>query len=166
MRDEDEQRGLDATKAPVGGSADNSNTQFAMLALHEAERAGVKESRTRPGSSRLNYWTQPGMQSPGGGYGYGINQHDTTGSMTCAAIASLIMARDRSAARRTPRSSMARCSAAACKRPTIRSKTPWTGWASIFRSIAIRNHRVGGWLLYYLYALERVGRMSGQRVIS
>src|SRR5678815_2938910 len=25
-----------------GGDGDNSNTQFAMLALHEAERAGVK----------------------------------------------------------------------------------------------------------------------------
>src|SRR6476620_8619627 len=79
-----------------GGSADNSNTQFAMLALHEAERAGVKEISDQTWQLALNYWTQPKMQSPSGGFGYGINRENSaTGSMTCAAIASLIIARDR-----------------------------------------------------------------------
>ena len=55
----------------------------------------IPRGATRNWQLALNYWTQPGMQAPSGGYGYGISQHDATGSMTCAAIASLIIARDR-----------------------------------------------------------------------
>ena len=65
-----------------------------MLALHEAERAGVKIS-DQTWQLALNYWTQPGMQTPAAGYGYEPDQPDASGSMTCAAIASLIIARDR-----------------------------------------------------------------------
>src|SRR5262245_25850595 len=93
MRD-DRTKGGWSYKGPFDGTADNSNTQFAMLALHEAEKAGVKIP-DQTWQLALNYLTQPGMQAPAGGYGYGIQQHDVSGSMTCAAIASLIIARDR-----------------------------------------------------------------------
>ena len=73
--------------------ADNSNTQFAMLALHEAERAGVKLA-DQTWQLALNYWTKPGMQYPGGAFGY-LPGQPATGSMTAAGIASLIIARDR-----------------------------------------------------------------------
>jgi hypothetical protein len=52
------------------GTADNSNSQFAILALHEAERAGVKIITDQTWQRALNYWTQPGMQHPDGSFGY------------------------------------------------------------------------------------------------
>src|SRR5437867_5801257 len=84
MRDERTKGGW-SYKGPHDGNADNSNTQFAMLALHEAEKAGVKIP-DQTWQLALNYWTQAGMQNVGGGYGY-LSQQNATGSMTCAAIA-------------------------------------------------------------------------------
>ena len=161
MRD-DTNKGGWTYKGPVGGSADNSNTQFAVLALHEAERAGVKGISDQTWQLALNYWTQPGMQSPGGGYGYGVNQHDATGSMTCAAIASLIIARDRlQPADAGVVDGKVQCCGAQAANDPLDNALQWMGdHFSVNRN---PNHRVGGWMLYYLYALERVGRMSGQR---
>src|SRR5205823_2543859 len=149
-------------KGPVGGSADNSNTQFAVLALHEAERAGVKGLSDQTWQLALNYWTQSGMQSPSGGYGYGINQHDATGSMTCAAIASLIIARDRlQPADAGVVDGKVQCCGVQAADDPLANAMQWMG--DHFRVSQNPNHRIGGWWLYYLYALERVGRMSGQR---
>src|SRR4051812_21111187 len=92
MRD-DRTKGGWSYKGPGDGSSDNSNTQFAILALHEAEKAGAKIS-DQTWQLALNYWQQPGMQNSSGGFGYGLNQQNATGSMTCAGIASLIIIRD------------------------------------------------------------------------
>jgi hypothetical protein len=146
-----------------GGSADNSNTQFAMLALHEAERAGVKEISDQTWQLALNYWTQKDMQSPSGGFGYGINRdNQATGSMTCAAIASLIIARDRlQPADASVVDGHVQCCGAQPADDPLDNAIRWMGdHFSVSRN---PNHQTGAWLLYYLYALERVGRMSGQR---
>jgi hypothetical protein len=148
-------------RGPVGGSADNSNTQFAMLGLHEAEKAGVRIP-DQTWQLALNYWTQPGMQAPSGGFGYGMHQHNATGSMTSAAIASLIIARDR--LQPTDASVVdgkVQCCGVQAADDPLEKAMQWMGdHFSVERN---PNHGSGGWWLYYLYALERVGRMSGQR---
>src|SRR6478672_732863 len=69
-------------------SADNSATQFAILALHEAERAGIKVS-DQTWQLALNYWTQKDMQAGSGGFGYQLDDRRLSGSMTSAGVASL-----------------------------------------------------------------------------
>jgi hypothetical protein len=143
------------------GRADNSNTQFAMLALHEAERAGVKIA-DRTWQLALNYWTQPGMQHASGGYGY-ERGHPESGSMTCAAIASLIIAYDRL----NPGDAVVDGGNIRCC-GNHASDTPLhlaLDWMDKHFSVQ-RNPNSSSWVLYYLYALERVGRMSGQRMIG
>ncbi len=151
--------------------ADNSNTQFAMLALHEAERAGVEVS-DRTWQLALNYWTMKGMQHPNGGYGY-ERGHPPSGSMTCAAIASLIIAYDRlSQGEARIENDRIQCCGNQDSREPLDNALKWmANHFSVDRnpSAGIGPLRAGGspnWLLYYLYGLERVGRMSGQRFIG
>jgi hypothetical protein len=158
MRD-DRTKGGWSYKGPFDGTADNSNTQFAMLGLHEAEKAGVKIP-DQHWKLALNYLTQPGMQAPTGGYGYGIQQHDVSGSMTCAAISSLIIARDRlHPADAKVADGQVRCCGDQPPNDPLENAMRWMG----DHFSVNRNPNKTGWLLYYLYALERVGRMSGQR---
>jgi hypothetical protein len=151
--------------------ADNSNTQFAMLALHEAERAGVKVDE-QTWQLALNYWVQPGMQHPNGGYGY-ERGHPPSGSMTCAAIASLIIAYDRlSQGEARVENGRIQCCGNQDSREPLDNALKWmANHFSVDRnpSAGIGPLQTGGspnWLLYYLYGMERVGRMSGQRFIG
>src|SRR5436190_2216057 len=141
--------------------ADNSSTQFAILALHEAEKAGFKAA-DQTWQLALNYWTQPGMQSPSGAFGYQVDQGDFTGSMTCAGIASLIMARDRlQQGDAKVVDGHIQCCGSQPDEDSLANAFDWLGQHfSVERN---PNHIAGTWWLYYLYALERVGRMSGQR---
>lgn len=148
------------------GRADNSNTQFAMLALHEAERAGVKV-QDQTWQLALNYWTQPGMQGPTGGFGY-EKGHPESGSMTCAAIASLIIARDRlhpgDAAVVDGR---IECCGNQKSDDPLDKALAWMGrHFSVTRNPSSEPGGSVNWLLYYLYGMERVGRMSGQRFLG
>jgi hypothetical protein len=148
------------------GRADNSNTQFAMLALHEAERAGVKVS-DQTWQLALNYWTQPGMQGPTGGYGY-ERGHPESGSMTCAAISSLIIARDRL---HTGDAKVTDGRIECCGNQTpddpLDNALTWMGrHFSVVRNPSSEPGGSVNWLLYYLYGMERVGRMSGQRFLG
>jgi hypothetical protein len=161
MRGDDRDKGGWTYRGPVGGSADNSNTQFAMLALHEAEKAGVKIP-DQTWQLAYNYWTQGRMQLPTGGYGYQAGHNHATGSMTCAAIASLVIARDRlHTGDAKVVDGKIRCCGDQPEADAIELAMNWMGdYFSVSRN---PNHQSGGWWLYYLYALERVGRMSGQR---
>ena len=73
---------------PQGGRPDNSNAQFALLALHEAERVGVSVADAT-WRLALDHWLK--CQNDDGSWGYhpGMNG---TGSMTCAGISSVIIA--------------------------------------------------------------------------
>ncbi|MDX1946795.1 MAG: DUF4159 domain-containing protein [Pirellulaceae bacterium] len=149
------------------GQADNSNTQFAMLALHEAERAGVKVT-DQTWQLAFNYWTNKGMQLPGGGYGYRFGGagpgEQPTGSMTSAAIASLIIAGDRlRSGDATIAGGRIQCCGPHEPDTALDDAFAWLG--KVF-SVQANPGNEAGWLLYYLYAVERVGRMSGQRYIG
>lgn len=143
-------------------SADNSATQFAILALHEAERAGVKVS-DQTWQLALNYWNQPGMQASSGAYGYQADHSELRGSMTCAGIASLIILRDRlQAGSARVIDGNVQCCGNEPEQSSLDKAMDWMG-----QNFSVqRNPNDSLWWLYYLYALERVGRLSGQRFFT
>jgi hypothetical protein len=142
--------------------SDNSSTQFAILALHEAERAGVKIP-DQTWQLAYNYWTQPGMQRADGGFGYQVGD-SPSGSMTCAGIASLLMCRDRLAMGDAQvEGGRVQCCGNQTPNDPVENGLNWLGKHF---SVTRNPGNDPNWTLYYLYALERVGRMSGQRLIG
>ena len=160
------QRRLVAIRRRPAAAAIPRTRQFALLALHEAERAGVKVSdktwrlALTVLAANCRTPTAPGATSqaaPG------------TGSMTCAGIASLIIA---SGELNGGDAKVVDGAGAVLRRPAGRTKpsrTGCAGWSATSR--CTRNPSGGGgtaarWLLYYLYGVERVGRMTARRFIG
>ncbi len=74
------------------GYGDNSNSQFAVLALYEAHRAGVPAS-IQTWRLAQEYWKR--AQRGDGSWSYKPNDPGSgSGSMTCAGIGAMVMARD------------------------------------------------------------------------
>jgi hypothetical protein len=155
------------------GPVDNSNSQFAVLALHEAERAGVK-IKDQTWKLALDYWIDERRQHPDGSWSYGLDNPAVSGSMTCAGIASVIIARDRL---RAGDASVRGTSIQCCGLPVEEGRdSVAAGLAWMANKFTVSQNPntagIGGisrsypWLLYYLYGVERVGRMSGQRFIG
>ncbi len=145
-----------------GGDGDNSNSQFALLALHEAERVGVV-ANDRTWRLAKTYWEK--CQNPDGSWGYTMKSPTGTGSMTCAGITSLVIASDRiqSADARVSGNHIDCC----ISRDTDDAKRIQDGIAWLGRNYSVvRNPGAGDtWLLYYLYGLERAGRLTATRFI-
>ena len=146
----------------LGGSGgDNSNSQFALLALHEAERVGVAAS-DRMWRLAKNYWEK--CQNPDGSWGYTKQSSRGTGSMTCAGITSMVIAIDRI------QSIDARVSGdriECCTGRRVGGSDPVERalqWLGHHYSV-VRNPNNPLWQLYYLYGLERAGRLTARRFI-
>lgn len=148
-----------------GASGDNSNSQFALLALHEAERVGVA---TGDQTWRLTkaYWER--CQNKDGSWCYNQPATPGTGSMTCAGITSMVIASDRVQQRGDARVVGDRIE---CCQPRntddadrVENALRWLG---SHYSIA-HNPGVDGGdnLYYYLYGLERAGRLTARRFIT
>ncbi|MCU0959008.1 MAG: DUF4159 domain-containing protein [Pirellulaceae bacterium] len=141
------------------GQGDNSNTQFALLALNDAQRVGVE---VNPSTWRLaqEYWQQ--TQKPDGSWGYKPGL-PSTGSMTCAGIASLVITSGRlSSGRARVEGERVMCCGPGAADDSIERGLLWLG-----RSFSVRaNPGDRSWLLYYLYGLERAGRLTGRRFIG
>ncbi len=146
----------------LGREADNSNSQFALLALHEAERVGVS-ANNETWQRAKKYWER--CQNADGSWGYSRRNTFGTGSMTCAGITSLVIASDR------VQSSDARVSGnrIECCLPhngkdddRIDRAMQWLG-----KKYSVRDNPGIGRInvLYYLYGLERVGRLTAKRFI-
>jgi hypothetical protein len=146
---------------PTLGIADNSNTQFAMLALHEAERVGVKIA-DRTWQLARDYWLKNPVYDKGrGAFGY---HNGVSGSMTCAAIASLIIAEDRLAnAEAQVVGDEIQCCGNVPAGDEIARAIDWLGRNFSVRTNPGDDGQAHRWQFYYLYGMERVGRMSGQR---
>jgi hypothetical protein len=135
------------------GVADNSNTRFALLGLHAAEKAGVK---TDPQTWRrvLEYWLV--NQNEDGSWGYAPGLFGT-GSMTCSGIASVVMAagheaHDQKLAERSRKS--AERALAWLKQNYAINKNPGLKGVEL------------PWLFYYLNTLEAAGRLTNQARIN
>jgi len=147
---------------------DFSNSQFALLGLHEASRAGIKIPDPVWGKAE-NAWLK--SQLADGGWAYvpptalrkAARQNlRSYGSMTAAGVASLYITGNSLTVRKE-------------KGFTAAGEAPGCGTYSQFKPIARglawlarnftaeRNPGHGSWYFYYLYGIERVGILSGLR---
>jgi len=144
------------------GHGDNSNSQFALLALHEASRAGVRVARDTWVRAQ-QYWVS--AANPDGSWGYTLGTTGGTGSMTCAGISSIWITAEHVGApdARAARDSVSCCGGGGSPKPLERG-LQWLGR----RFSVVENPGTGGptWLYYYLYGLERVGRFTARRFIG
>lgn len=150
-----------------GSKGDQSNTQFALLGMYEAERALERYGQKSPiplETWRLALSSWETSQNGDGSWGY---QPSTpgTGSMTCAGIASVVIASGRL---QTGDASVVgdhvRCCNEQRDDSTIARGLAWLG--RNFSVHANPGNKGGMWWLYYLYGVERVGRLTGQRFIG
>jgi hypothetical protein len=146
-----------------GSDGDNSNAQFALLALYEAERIGVQASEQTWRLAR-KHWE--GCQQLDGAWNYKIN-NSSTGSMTCAGITSLVISADRI---QPPDAKVVNGEIKCCVSGEnaegdnrIDRGLDWLG-----RNFSVNSNPGMGqlWSLYYLYGLERAGRLTAQRFIG
>jgi hypothetical protein len=142
---------------PRGG--DNSNTQFAILGLHDAALSGAHIKR-KTWEMALEHFLHD--QNPDGGWGYKTRSARSTGSMTCSGVGSLVICQQMLSADEaqnadgTPKC----CGRKAPSDRTLREGISW--FAKHFATD--QNPGMGRpWLLYYLYGIERAGRLSAQR---
>ncbi len=141
-----------------GKPADNSNTQYALLGLFAASEAGVP---VKPEVWQLaaSHWMK--SQKGDGGWAYNADFKDSTATMTCAGVSSLIVSeRGRYQGQEY------------LQGEEIKSCGRWTVNRNVERGIDwLANHfRVDEnvsqgqqWKYYYLYGLERAARLSGVR---
>ncbi|MFM8253356.1 MAG: DUF4159 domain-containing protein [Planctomycetota bacterium] len=148
------------------GNGDNSNAQFALLALYEAERIGVRVDE-QVWRRAIEYWK--GCQNQDGSWSYTPGEAPT-GSMTCAGIASLVIASGRVAASdsQVVDGEVRCCGTLTADDTSERIARGLTWLGRHYRTDT--NPSAGGagaagspWLFYYLYGVERVGRLTGQR---
>lgn len=147
----------------IGGEGDNSNAQFALLALHEAERVGVLADDTKWRLAR-RYWES--SQNEDGSWGYKKQDTNGTGSMTCAGITALVIAADRiqSADARVNGDRIECCmTSEPGDADRIERAMQWLGQHYSISFNPGRNDNM--WHLYYLYGLERAGRLTARRFI-
>lgn len=148
---------------------DPSNAQFALLALYEADRVGVpvRESTWR---LALDYWVR--TQRKDGSFGYS-EQQPSSGSMTCAGIGSMIIASGQFGKldADVDQGKVICCGGGEDDTQlSIERALEWLGkHFSVKRNpSANRNAPQVSPLYhyYYLYALERTGRLAGRRFIG
>ncbi len=139
-------------------SGDNSNSQYALLGLNAASEAGFA---VRPDVwlRARRYWET--SQNNDGSWGYNPGGGGATGSMTCAGTASLIIAGLKAAQGREVLvgNRVDRCGETASS-PSLQRAFDW-----LSAHIDVTQNPNSGrtWHHYYLYGLERAGRLSGRR---
>jgi len=146
-----------------GPGGDNSNSQFAVLALHEAQRAGAQVD---PATWRraAEYWRR--RQHPDGSWGYQPGRPGT-GSMTCAGIGATIICQGKV----TPADARIQDGQVHCCQPQEKDDSLERALAWLGRTFSVqRNPGTLGlsqsWHYYYLYGVERVGRLTARRFIG
>ncbi len=146
-----------------GGSEDNSNTGIAVMGLEAAADAGVPVKRE---TLRLTVDHFVKFQNGDWGWGY-QNGGPSTGSMTCNAISSLLicerMLKSTVKPAEVPGSPLPADKRAAASDRAVRRGIEW-----LARYFAVDTNPGQGsnWTLYYLYQMERVGRLSGRRIFG
>jgi hypothetical protein len=142
-----------------GRPGDNSNTQYALLGLNAAAEAGVP-IKSEVWADARTYWER--CQHHDGSWGYTADpQAPATASMTCAGISSLVIT---GLKRFEGQESLDGEKIVDCGKgglnPHLQRGTNW-----IARNFWVGQNLGNGqqWRYYYLYGLERAGRLTGQR---
>ncbi len=145
------------TTAQGRGTGDNSNTQYALLGLHAASEAGFA-IRPEVWLRSRRYWELTQNQDGSWGYHPGGN---ATGSMTCAGISSLIIT---GLKRVQGREQLVGDRVERCGEESVSpSLQRAIDWLSLHFDVSQNINSGQTWHFYYLYGLERVGRLSGRR---
>jgi hypothetical protein len=144
-----------------GGSADSSNSQFALLALHEASRMGAL-IEDEVWESTKKYWES--CQVKRGGYGYHANDGAVRKTMSAAGLASAIII-DENLPDLGAMFDGARIACCGKLEGEDHQKLTAEFLGSTFK---LGNRPRGrssdsGWRFYFMYGLERAGRLSGRR---
>lgn len=142
---------------PDGGwgtpSSDNSRTQFALLGLKAAQDMGVKVPPEV--FKRARRYVQAGQNRLDGSWSYRIPADAGYGSMTAAGTTSLFVVNEQ-----------AYKESSVCGGPAedwrLQKALGWLGENFTVRS----NPNNGAHHYYYLYALERIGVLTGQKYIG
>lgn len=155
---------------------DNSNSEFAVLALNEADRIGVAVA-DRTWQMTLDYWrlAQNGSDGSFGYYKSSNGETPGTGSMTCAGICSLMIASSRATSgdAESDATTIKCCGSQPVDDSTERidRSLDWLKQrfsvqlnpdATSVRVARAANH----WRFYYLFALGHAGRLTGRRFIG
>lgn len=147
----------------MGRSGDSSNSQFALLALHEASRLGIPIPN-KHWKAAEEYWEN--CRDPRtGGFAYvpGSRGSGATHSMTCAGVASSIIIQENLF---DPKNLIDGDFAKCCHPPeSMEAVEQGLNWIANNYSAQQRTY-AKGIFFYYMYGLERVGRMSGRRFIG
>ena len=146
-----------------GPGGDNSNSQFAVLALYDAQSVGAKVKR-QTWQLAADYWRN--TQNDDGSWGY-VPGDAGSGSMTCAGIGALAT----STAALESGDATVEGGRVICCRPHKEDDAleRAVDWLAQHFSVS-RNPRPAGsgqaCLYYYLYGLERAGRLTARRFIG
>ncbi len=137
---------------------DNSNTQYALLGLNAASEAGIPVRPEVWGLSRAYFEY---YQNRDGGWGYTPRHKQSTASMSCAGIASLIICGSRrfQSLEHLQGESIRQCGEGALD-PFLNRGIDWlANHFDVHQNVGHGQQ----WKIYYLYGLERAGRLSGVR---
>ncbi len=149
-----------AYRSRLSKRADNSNTQFALLALHEAAMVGVETSQDVWRRAQT-YWLN--QQHSSGGFGY-VAGNLPSGSMTCAGISSLIIVEENLGETLPVVNGRLQCCSPQDDSIALRRAIEFWGTRFAARFNPTGPNDVGKhYLFYYLYGVERAGRLSGRR---
>ena len=148
--------------SPMGGGADRSNSQYAVLGLRNAAYAGVPVAR-QTWADIAHYWVGPQAQNRDGGYTYGMSGGGARGSMTVAGIATLSILKTML---RTddlrPDGTPDCCGTDPIEQQLDDSIERASAWLTRYFAVS-RNPQYPSHVLYYIYGLERAGRLAGKR---
>ncbi len=141
-------------------AADNSNSQYALLGLNAASEAGIPV-REDVWLLARNYWEQAQRLNSGGWSYTADGGGQVTASMTTAGISSLVITglRRLQSQETLVGDTIQNCGKGGIN-PGLQRALDWMG--ANFR-VDQNLGRSGTWKFYYLYGLERAGRLSGQR---
>ena len=135
---------------------DASNSQFALLALAEADRAGARVPQEVWRRADRHFRT---VQLPGGGWSYVHHTPDPDeayGSITAAVTAGLYLCHQRLAGHEPQ--------ATTDERLAILEKG--LAWIADHYTIRENPNRSLAWYYFWLYSLERLGVISGRRTFG
>jgi hypothetical protein len=136
---------------------DHSNSQFAILGLREAAVFGVPVRRETWVRARRHWIATQGFD---GGWNYTGEARPSSGSMTAAGIATLVITESMlGESKDLDEAGNLDCCGESADDDALEKGLRW-----MERNFtAGRNPGDQRWLLYYLYGVERAGRLSGKR---
>lgn len=143
-----------------GGATDNSNTQYAVLGLHAALESGVSVDRNA--LQRIRDFMLRSQR--GGGWGYNAGRAPSM-TMTCAGLCNLMVTgMDLHVSKQHMQDGrILGCGEYDENRPVLEALR-WIGGAfPADIPPASAHQRLGGYPFYWLYGVERTGRLTGQR---